>query len=128
MASPSAETLIHELTHLIFGRALDSPYATSAPAWLNEGHASYWETRERDSAIRRFRPIARSGGVTEFAAMNAVPGIRRDINNFYIQSTDFVSYLIENHGRDSIGQLLGELNGGNSVDDAMIAVDVFGVR
>ncbi len=122
MASPSAETLIHELTHLIFGRALDSPYATPAPAWLNEGNASYWETRERESAIRSFRPIARSGRVTEFAAMNAVPGIRRDINNFYIQSTDFVSYLIENYGRNSIGQLLSELNAGNTVDDAMTAV------
>ena len=122
MASPSAETLIHELTHLIFGRALDSPYATPAPAWLNEGHASYWETRERDPAIRRFRPIARSGRVTEFAAMNTVPGIRRDINNFYIQSTDFVSYLIETYGRDSIGHLLSELNAGNNVDDAMFAV------
>lgn len=122
MASPSAETLIHELTHLIFGRALDSPYATPAPAWLNEGHASYWETRERDSSIRRFRPIARSGRVTEFAAMNAVPGIRRDIINFYIQSTDFVSYLIETYGRDSIGYLLRELNAGNNVDDAMFAV------
>ena len=122
MASPSAETLIHELTHLIFGRALDSPYATPAPAWLNEGHASYWETRDRESSIRSFRPIARSGRVTKFAAMNSVPGIRRDINNFYIQSTDFVSYLIENYGRDSIGQLLSELNAGNSVDDAMIAV------
>ncbi len=122
MASPSAETLIHELTHLIFDKALDSPYANPAPAWLNEGHASYWETRERDSAIRSLRPIARSGKVTEFATMNTVPGIRRDINNFYIQSTDFVGYLIENYGRDSIGHLLSELNAGNGVDDAMIAV------
>lgn len=121
MASPSAETLIHELTHLIFGKALDSPYA-DAPAWLNEGNSSYWETQDRASAIRRFRPIARSGRTTEFAAMNAVPGIRRDINDFYIQSTDFVGYLIENYGRDSIGQLLSQLNEGKSVDEAMIAV------
>ena len=122
MASPSAETLIHELTHLIFSRALDSPYATSAPSWLNEGNASYWETGERGSAIRRFRPIARSGNVKGFAAMNSVPGIRKDINNFYIQSTDFVGFLVENYGRDSIGDLLREMNAGRSIDDAMYAV------
>ena len=122
MASPSAETLIHELTHLIFGRALDSPYATPIPAWLNEGNASYWETGERDSSKRRFRSIARRGNVNEFAAMNAVPGIRKDINDFYVQSADFVGYLIENYGRDSIGDLLREMNAGNNIDDAMYTV------
>lgn len=122
MSSPSHQTLIHELTHLIFGRALTSPYATSAPAWLNEGNASYWETGSRSESLRRFRPIARSGNVTEFAAMNTVPGLRRDISNFYTQSTDFVAYLIENYGPDSIGKLLSELNAGDNIDDAMLAV------
>ncbi len=122
MASPSSETLIHELTHLIFGRALDSPYATPAPAWLNEGNASFWETGSRSASLRNFTPIVRSGRVTEFTAMNAIPGLRNDINNFYIQSTDFVGYLIENYGGESVGNLLAELNRGNSVDDAMRTV------
>ena len=122
MSSASASTLIHELTHLIFGRALTSPYATSAPAWLNEGNASYWETGNRSESLRRFGPIARSGNVTEFATMNTVPGLRRDIGNFYTQSTDFVGYLIENYGADSIGKLLSELNAGEEIDDAMRAV------
>ena len=60
---------------------------------------AYWETGSRSESLRRFRPIARSGNVTEFAAMNTVPGLRRDISNFYTQSTDFVAYLIENYGR-----------------------------
>ena len=122
MSSPSSETLVHELTHLIFGRALTSPYATSAPAWLNEGNASYWETGNRRDSLQRFRPIARSGNVTEFAAMNAIPGLRKDIGNFYTQSTDFVGYLIENYGPDSIGKLLYELNSGKDIDTAMRAV------
>ena len=122
MASPSSETLLHELTHLIFGRALDSPYATSAPAWLNEGNASFWETGSRAASLRDFRPIARSSRVTEFSAMNAIPGLRNDINNFYIQSTDFVGYLIENYGAKSVGNLLAELNRGTSIDDAMHSV------
>ncbi len=122
MSSPSHQTLIHELTHLIFGRALTSPYATSAPAWLNEGNASYWETGSRSESLRRFQPIARSGNVTEFAAMNTVPGLRRDIGNFYTQSTDFVAYLIENYGPDSIGKILSELDAGKDIDNAMLAV------
>ena len=122
MASPSASTLTHELTHLIFGRALDSPYATPAPAWLNEGNASFWETGDRTASVRNFRSIALSRDVPEFAAMNSVPGLRRDINNFYIQSTDFVGYLIENYGRETIGALLSELNASEDIHDAMRAV------
>ena len=122
MSSPSHQTLIHELTHLIFGRTLTSPYATSAPAWLNEGNASYWETGSRSESLRRFRPIAQSGNVTEFAAMNTIPGLRRDIGNFYTQSTDFVAYLIENYGPDSIGKILSELNAGEDIDEAMQTV------
>ena len=73
-------------------------------------------------SLQRFRPIARSGNVTEFAAMNAIPGLRKDIGNFYTQSTDFVGYLIENYGPDSIGKLLYELNSGKDIDTAMRAV------
>ena len=122
LSSPSSDTLIHELTHLIFGRTLNSPYATAAPGWLNEGNASYWETGNRSDSQQRFRPIVRSGNVPEFAAMNAIPGLRKDIGNFYTQSTDFVGYLIENYGPDSIGNLLAELNSGKQIDDAMRAV------
>ncbi len=122
MSSPSASILVHELTHLIFGRALTSPYAAPVPAWLNEGNASYWETGDRSNSARRFRSIVRSGGITEFAAMNTVPGLRSDINNFYVQSENFVGYLIENDGPDSIGKLLAQLNDGKRIDDAMIAV------
>ena len=54
--------------------------------------------------------------------MNSIPGRRNDIDDFYTQSTDFVGYLIENYGRDSIGKLLSELDTGKTIDDAMRAV------
>ena len=124
MSSPSDEVLIHELTHLIFDRKLDSPLATSAPGWLNEGNSSYWETGDRRDTSRDFRRFARTGDVTEFSKMDSVPGIRSDIHRFYVQSADFVGYLLENYGRDSVGKLLDELNAGSDVDEAM--VETFG--
>ena len=122
MASPSAEVLVHELTHLIFDRKLTSPYATAVPGWLNEGNSSFWETGTRDKANRQFNSYVRRGDVTEFSKMHNVPGIRADIHRFYIQSADFVGYLLENYGRDSVGKLLEELNTGQSVDEAMQTV------
>ncbi len=122
MSSPSLEVMVHELTHLLFGLKLDSPYAYHAPAWLNEGHSSFWETGSRAKSIRQFRSIVRSDRVTEFSKMNAVPGIRNEISNFYTQSNDFVGYLIEEYGRDSIGKMLEQLNEGKNIDEAMRVV------
>ena len=121
MASPSAEVLIHELTHLIFARKIDSPYATAVPGWLNEGNSSYWESGDRRDTSNDFRRFARSGDVTEFSKMDSVPGIRSDIHRFYVQSADFVGYLLENYGRDSVGKLLEEFNAGKNVNEAMTA-------
>ena len=122
MSSPSAEILVHELTHLMFARKFTSPYATAAPGWLNEGNASFWETGDRRKPSRDFASFARSGNVSEFAKMDSVPGLRPDIHRFYIQSADFVGFLLENHGRDSVGKLLDELNAGKEIDEAMQTV------
>ena len=122
MASPSAEVLIHELTHLIFARKLTSPFATDAPGWLNEGNSSFWETGNRQRANQQFRSFVRRGDVTEFSKMHSVPGIRADIHRFYIQSADFVGYLLENYGRDTVSILLDELNTGQDIDEAMQTV------
>ena len=122
MSSPSAEVLVHEMTHLIFARKLTSPYATAAPGWLNEGNSSFWETGDRRKPSRDFAPFVRSGNVSEFAKMDSVPGLRDDIHRFYIQSADFVGFLLENHGRDSVGKLLDELNTGKEIDEAMQTV------
>ncbi len=122
LASPSDHVLIHELAHLLLHQTVDSPYANPVPAWLNEGNSSYWETRSRDEARRHFRFVASSGDVPSFRTMNAIPGQRHDIIDFYEQSTDFVSYLIEEHGEHSIGQVLSELNDGRRIGDALIAV------
>ena len=122
MASPSAEVLIHELTHLIFARKLTSPFATDAPGWLNEGNSSFWETGNRQRANQQFRSFVRRGDVTEFSKMHSVPGIRADIHRFYIQSADFVGYLHENYGRDSVSKLLEELNSGQKINEAMQTV------
>ncbi len=122
MASPSAEVLVHELTHLILDQKLTSPYATSIPGWLNEGNSSYWETGSRAKSNQQFNSFVRRVYITEFSKMHSVPGIRADIHRFYIQSADFVGYLLENYGRHTIGELLEELNAGKKVDEAMQSV------
>ena len=67
MSSPSAEILVHELTHLIFARKFTSPYATAAPGWLNEGNPAFGKPAidESHSRFRILRPLGKRQRIRE---------------------------------------------------------------
>lgn len=119
MASPSATVLIHELTHLLHDVAMGSPSTVRAPAWLTEGIATYLETGQRNPLPRGYR---NNRSVTRFRELSTVPGRQQDIGIFYLQSGDFLGFLAELQGDQSIGELLAELSNGTRVDDALVAV------
>ena len=122
MASPSANILTHELTHLLHDIALGSPTTVQAPAWLTEGIATYFETGRRQSLPRSYRRAAGGTLIKRFRELSTVPGRRTDIGIFYLQSGDFVGFLAEREGDHSIGRLLSELNDGRRLDDALATV------
>lgn len=119
MASPSATVLTHELTHLLHDVAMGSPSTVRAPAWLTEGIATYLETGQRNPLPRGYRN-ARS--ITRFRELSSVPGRQQDIGIFYLQSGDFLGFLAELQGDQSIGRLLEELGNGARLDDALVTV------
>ena len=122
MASPSDSVLTHELTHIIFDKAFTSPLSSAAPAWLNEGVASYFETGSRRASKSYFTSTMRPDRVMTFRKMNTVPGRRNDISLFYAQSGDFVGFLAERNGEQAIGQLIAKMNDGSDVDIALRSV------
>ncbi len=122
MASPSAPILTHELTHLLFNRAFTSPYAATAPAWLNEGIASYFESDRIDSSNADFRRFLRSRKAMRFNKMKNLPGRRADIAMFYAQSVDFVGFLASNYEENRLGELLSALNEGENINAALQSV------
>ena len=122
MASPSVPILTHELTHLLHDIALDSPSQARLPAWLTEGIATYFETGVRHT-LPRYMIRGRSGSnIRRFREMATVPGRAEDIGVFYRQSGDFVGFLAELQGDNSIGQLLAEIRDGARWDDALSTV------
>ena len=119
MASPSVPILTHELTHLLHDVAMGSPSTVRAPAWLTEGIATYLETGQRNHLPRNYR---NHRSITRFRELSSVPGLRQDIGIFYRQSADFLGFLAEMQGDESIGRLLAELGDGARLDDALVSI------
>ena len=125
VAGLNRDSLIHELTHLMFAERLDSPRA-KPPAWLNEGMAMYFEPGGgyRESDVQR---AMRRGDLIPLRHMRTVPGRPDEVRLFYSQSASVVRFLMDEFGSERMDTLLTELNEGRKIEDALNAVYGVGV-
>ena len=110
--------IIHESAHILLEAAVDAPGAR-IPGWLNEGFASYVETRSGDfrrSMRGRDDPLH-----VPLRHMQAVTGTPSDIGYFYRKSESVVGYLLETYGDSSFRGLLDHLHAGLTADHALEA-------
>ena len=111
------DILVHEMTHLLFDEAVDSPLAR-VPAWLNEGLAMYFESGSggREATVLR---AARSDSLMPLRSMTRVPGRPRDVMVFYAQASSVVKHMMDAHGPERMAALLAAIDEGKSIDDAL---------
>lgn len=119
VAGLNRDSLIHELTHLMFAERVDSPRA-KPPAWLNEGLAMYFEPGGgyRESDVQK---ALRAGYLIPLRHMTSVPGRPDEVRLFYSQSASIVRFMMDEFGHDRMDMLLTELNEGRKIEDALIA-------
>ena len=125
VAGLNRDSLIHELTHLMFAERVDSPRA-KPPAWLNEGLAMYFEPGGgyRVSDVQKAQ---RSGRLIPLRHMRSVPGKPDDVRLYYSQSASIVRFMMDEFGPERMDMLLTELNEGRKIEDALIATYGVGV-
>lgn len=125
VAGLNRDSLIHELTHLMFDERLDSPRA-KPPAWLNEGIAMYFEPGGgyRESDVQR---AFRSGNLIPLRHMRSVPGRPDDVRLFYSQSASVVRFMMDEFGPERMDTLLTEINEGRKINEALIVAYGVGV-
>lgn len=131
---PWADTLAHEITHLLISRAT----ADRAPLWLQEGVAKREEHRWRaeqlfDDAVdfserafeaeRRGRAI----GVSNLGPSIAMLPSAEDASIAFAEVTSFMSYWIEQNGPHSLGLLLRDIEVANSAGAAMSSVSGYSI-
>ncbi len=117
------EGMIHEMTHLLIDEAMTSPRGR-LPAWLNEGLAMYFEGSSgwRERAVL---DAYHRGRLMPLRSMGAVPGVPSDVRNFYSQSWSVVDYMMETYGPDRMTALLGAIDSGMDVEQAVpVAYDI----
>ena len=117
MQGLDTDTMIHEATHLLVHQAAPSALAR-VPAWLNEGLAMQFEERSivRSATVRG---AARAGRLLSLKNMGSVPGRSNDISLFYAQAWSVVDYMVDTYGTERIPVLLGTLNLGKRIDEAL---------
>ena len=111
--------LTHELTHAMLKHIV----SRKVPAWLNEGLAMYFEGRDaalserRLAAARLFVPLAALQ--TSFLRLNTAQAVVA-----YEESAFAARALIDRIGPSGLGQLLQDLDAGQTMDQA---IERFGI-
>jgi hypothetical protein len=121
----------HELTHLVFGTAVDNPYHTP-PHWFNEGLAVYL-SQGYDSGDRTKVTDAIGGGsIMPLAALaGQFPTTADRFSLAYAESVAALDYLIRTYGQAALVTLIHAWGGGASDDEAFhsaLGVDVAGFQ
>jgi hypothetical protein len=127
--SDTLDTVRHELTHVVVGRA-SRGFIVPVPTWVNEGLAVFaqnalspgWQ-QALDLAIRRNRPLPIES-LSDSTRSNA------DFSLFYAESGSLVRFLVETYGDAKFGQFFAAL-GRDTLNGALKSVygfDQFGLE
>lgn len=121
----------HELTHLVFGTAVDNPYH-SPPHWLNEGLAVY-QAQGYDTGDRA--AVGQAAGDRTMMPLTAIDGqfptTAERFSLAYSESVSAIDFLIRTYGQDALVKLIRSYAGGVSDDGAFgaaLGVDVAGFQ
>ncbi|MEA2607958.1 MAG: hypothetical protein QOJ75_201, partial [Chloroflexota bacterium] len=121
----------HELTHLVFGTAVDNPYH-APPHWFNEGLAVYLSQGYVSGDRSQVANAVGDGSIMPLAALDGqFPTTADRFSLAYAESVSALDYLIRTYGQAALVILIHAWGGGVSDDDAFhsaLGVDVAGFQ
>ncbi len=119
--APTRWIVQHELTHVLTKIAGEGGLG-SIPAWLNEGVATY---AEGDWRSRRGRPVdfaVENDLLLSVRSMGSTSNEPGEVDLFYGQSADLVTFLIDQFGEEQLAELFAVFKRGSTVDNALQSV------
>ena len=112
-------TVVHEVTHVVFGDSTDNPFHDPAK-WLNEGLATWAEEHSADEQRATVESEASRGGLFSFDAITYnFPFGTRGTTLSYAMGTTMVDMIIDEYGEDAIAQIAESYRAGASDDQAL---------
>jgi len=117
----------HELTHLVFGTAVDNAYH-APPHWFNEGLAVYLSQGYDAGDRTQVATAADARSIMPLTALDGqFPTTGDRFSLAYAESVSAIDYLIRTNGQDKLVSLIKAWGGGVSDDEAFqsaLGVDV----
>jgi hypothetical protein len=115
------QAMIHEVTHIVFNDATTNAFHEPA-RWLNEGLATWSETRSDDGERQIVQSEASGAGLFSFQAISEqFPIGERGAVLSYAQGTSMVQLIVDRYGESAIAEIAAALRGGASDDDSLEA-------
>ena len=106
--------IVHESAHLLLAQKLENAIEP-APAWLDEGLASYVEPGAHHSSGQSL-----SAYPLPLRAMNTVSGNPSRIGLFYLKAESVVGFLLEEYGVEDFQGFLDRVARGSGVEEALV--------
>lgn len=123
----AAQIIPHELAHLVVGVRMFNCRGTFLPTWLNEGLARYVEGPTKPRATEALQTALTNGTLPPLRTLGSgFSAYGNQASLSYTQSSEVVGYLINTYGSESIDQLLGLIQSGQTIDNALN--DVYGLN
>ncbi len=115
------QAMIHEVTHIVFHDATTNAFHEPA-RWLNEGIATWSETRSDDGERQIVQSEASGAGLFSFQAISEqFPIGERGAVLSYAQGTSMVQLIVDRYGESAIAEVAAALQGGASDDESLEA-------
>ena len=113
----------HEVAHIVVRQAVDGPYSSNVPDWLNEGLAVYSQSQPLSGQRRAIEAAIESGNVISVRSMSsASSGALSDrVFLYYGESWSLVTFLIDTYGEDDLARLFVEIKQGATTAQALQA-------
>jgi hypothetical protein len=113
--------MVHEVTHIVFRDATENPFHDPA-RWLNEGIATWSETREDSGEQAIVESEVDDGGLFAFEAITEqFPIGEREGRLSYAQGTTMIDLIIDEYGADAIARIAAAYRDGASDAEALEA-------
>jgi hypothetical protein len=117
----------HELTHIAFADASDSPYH-NPPRWFNEGLAVYMSDGYASSDRQLVSQAVHSGTLRSLLAYSDYfPLDANRIFLAYAESVSAIDYMVRKYGQPAVAKIVRTYAGGTTDDEAFkagIGIDV----
>lgn len=108
----------HELSHIVVGIATRNPFI-GLPRWLDEGLAMHAEGELPVGNRRALEAAIAADSLISLRSMTSYSGQAGQVDLFYAQAHSVVGYLLDEHGRERMRELLAVFAEGVRQDDAL---------